>query len=72
MSTRETASQTCSRCGRRFHVLADEAGQHACPSCGFGTPDDYPDECAGYATDEELQEMFAWMDNRDFAQDPIT
>jgi hypothetical protein len=65
MSTRETATQRCSRCGRRFAVLADEAGDHPCPRCGLAPEDEYPDESAGYTTDEEVQQMFAEMDERE-------
>ena len=35
----ESAVQRCPRCRTSFHVMADEAGMHACPRCGFG-PDD--------------------------------
>jgi hypothetical protein len=30
------ATQRCPSCRRTFRVLADEAGMHDCPHCGWG------------------------------------
>lgn len=37
------ARQLCPKCRRGFQVLADEAGQHACPHCGYGGEQDDED-----------------------------
>jgi ribosomal protein S27AE len=31
----ESAGQRCPNCRRSFRALADESGQHECPSCGY-------------------------------------
>jgi rRNA maturation endonuclease Nob1 len=31
----ESSGQRCPKCRRSFRVLADESGQHECPSCGY-------------------------------------
>jgi Zn ribbon nucleic-acid-binding protein len=31
----ESAGQRCPKCRRSFRTLADEAGQHECPHCGY-------------------------------------
>jgi Zn ribbon nucleic-acid-binding protein len=31
----KSAGQRCPKCRRSFRVLADESGQHECPSCGY-------------------------------------
>jgi len=31
----EMAGQRCPGCGKHFRVLADEAGTHECPYCGY-------------------------------------
>jgi len=45
----ESAVCRCSKCGKRFRVLADEVGDHSCPRCGFTpyaeTEQDEEDEC---------------------------
>lgn len=42
------ASQRCPQCHQQFQTLADEAGQHACPACGYAgerTPEDAREVC---------------------------
>lgn len=46
---RGSVGQRCPVCRKRFAVLADEAGQHACPHCGCAPydeagPEDEPEE----------------------------
>ncbi len=47
---RESATQRCPRCRRTFWVLADEAGSHPCPACGYAPWVDRDDE-----TEEEAE-----------------
>lgn len=50
---RESTGQRCPACGRYFLVLADEEGQHACPSCGYSPyrEDDDEDNLDDYLDD---------------------
>lgn len=40
----ESATARCPKCRKHFRTLADEAGMHDCPHCGYGGHEDEPDE----------------------------
>ncbi|MED2134930.1 hypothetical protein P4V56_29530 [Brevibacillus porteri] len=50
---RESAWQRCSKCGHGFQVLADEAGDHDCPWCGFGPEREEEEEDKQWEDDDD-------------------